>query len=772
MACRWIGVNLPILSAKCQAAKWLINLRAPLLPKILLGNGFPGCYQTQETSSRSGGEPQEVLQSVRATVVRQERASVLNQTLADASGASLITYPATFNDRPKSPPPSGDSSTELTQDATLVTPTDTGKVTAQSTSYNHRSLPPAPVLSPRLASNVLAGEAAGGSWPKVLSRLREAFCLDPQGGLEEQRMAVGQTHMSHPTALHHAELERLESAVHAFPPQPIASFLLSVLIKHATDTFFYVDQAAFASEIHHFYTDPASPLRSDSSFVCLAMAAFALASQWTTLEKPEGHQTTIGLERSDLGRVFFDHARMLIPDIIERPCLRSVQAPFVLGVYLMPASAIGSSYVYLGLALRKALALDLHQDVDDQKLNEREIEVRRRLWWSLYSLERCTTVKLNRPRSISVAAITTPIPSGLPALDRSQKFDNLSFQLAYMRLVKILDHISDPELGGTGDELALLAKYESDLKEWKRSLPLEFKLQDTNPQDSRYRAVFHLYLNYYYAWITIGKASLISVVRAKLRSYATGSQPPQISNVARSLSRSCAKAARKLLGLFETVSTSHKITRFSFTDFQGCSIATIVTLLDGIPERDSGYEARVASGLEHLRQMAIGNATAKMGVRFVEAIQLITNEAREKVTQSAYAAGRTSQGNSGISSTAEYSQWALWLAQQEQSQGFSERTSSLSVVPETMTPLSQVGQWPPTHSAAGLRPPWAAYERQMFSPTYVSMQNLAQEPQVYPEEQDADYEFLPALHHDEQTFLMELTGLGVLDVSGLSNPLE
>lgn len=327
-------------------------------------------------------------------------------------------------------------------------------------------------------------------------------------------------------------------------------------------------------------------------------------------------------------------------------------------------------------------------------------------------------------------------------------------------------------LGSTGDELALLAKHESDLKEWKRSLPLEFKLQDTDPHDSRYRAIFHLYLNYYYAWITIGKTSLISVVRAKLRSCATGSQPAQVSKVARNLSRSCAKAARKLLGLFETVSTSHKITRFSFTDFQGCSIATIVTLLDGIPERDSGYEARVASGLGHLRQMAIGNATAKMGVRFVEAIQLITNEAREKVTQSAYAAGRTSQGNSGISSTAEYSQWALWLAQQEQSQGFSERTSSLSVVPEIMTPLSQVGQWPPTHSAAGLRPPWAAYGRQMFSPTYVSMQNLAQEPQVYPEEQDADYEFLPALHHDEQTFLMELTGLGVLDVSGLSNPLE
>lgn len=122
--------------------------------------------------------------------------------------------------------------------------------------------------------------------------------------------------------------------------------------------------------------------------MCLAMSAFALGSQWTTLEKPEGHPSGYGIERTDPGRVFFDHARILIPDIIERPCLRSVQAPFILGVYLLPASAIGSSYVYFGLALRKALALDLHQDVDDQAIDQREIEVRRRLWWSIYSLER------------------------------------------------------------------------------------------------------------------------------------------------------------------------------------------------------------------------------------------------------------------------------------------------------------------------------------------------------------------------------------------------
>jgi hypothetical protein len=191
-----------------------------------------------------------------------------------------------------------------------------------------------------------------------------------------------------PKALHPSELSRLQQVIDAFPPRSVADFLFSVFTKHATDTFFYFDQAQFTAELDQFYSDTSSPLRSDSGFVCLAMATFALASQWTPMERPEGSGTGEQPANVDLGRVFYHHARTLIPDIIDRPCLRSIQAPFVLGVYLLPASAVGSSYVYMGLALRKALASDLHLHSDDQGIDEREMEVRRRLWWSIYSLER------------------------------------------------------------------------------------------------------------------------------------------------------------------------------------------------------------------------------------------------------------------------------------------------------------------------------------------------------------------------------------------------
>ena len=174
------------------------------------------------------------------------------------------------------------------------------------------------------------------------------------------------------------------------------------------------------SDIDQFYTDSRSPLRNDTRFVCLALAAFALGSQWTTLEKPTESQRNaiIQPDYGDPGKIFYSHAKTLVPDIIDRPNLVTVQAIYLLGVYLMPASAISSSYVYLGLALRTALTINLHMDnSDDNTLSSTEKEVRRRLWWSIYSLERTTTLKLNRPRSISAEIISAPIPSPCPSLE-------------------------------------------------------------------------------------------------------------------------------------------------------------------------------------------------------------------------------------------------------------------------------------------------------------------------------------------------------------------
>lgn len=177
----------------------------------------------------------------------------------------------------------------------------------------------------------------------------------------------------------------MKQAVGAFPQRSIADHLVTVLIEHGTDSFFYFDQATLISELDEFYANPDSALRGNTGFVCLALAAFALGSQWTAL----GTSPTFPPENAEeIGRTCYEQARLLIPELDDSLSLHSVQAPFILGVYLLPARATGSLHMYLGLALRKALALDLHVRAEDSPLTADEKEIRNRLWWAVFSLER------------------------------------------------------------------------------------------------------------------------------------------------------------------------------------------------------------------------------------------------------------------------------------------------------------------------------------------------------------------------------------------------
>ncbi|CAG7969170.1 unnamed protein product [Penicillium nalgiovense] len=569
-------------------------------------------------------------------------------------------------------------------------------------------------------------------------------------------------HMTRSKALHPSEMARLHAAIDAFPPRPIADFLLSVFIKHATDTFFYFDQDQILSEIDQFYNDTTSSLRSDLSFVCLVMATFALGSQWTPLERPDESAVSLHRDNDDLGQVFYTHAKTLIPDLIDRPCLRSIQAPFLLGVYLMPASAIGSSYVYMGLALRKALAFDLHLNPEDQAVDGREREVRCRLWWSIYSLERCTTVKLNRPRSIDANVVKVPHPSPLSALDCLQRYNNIQFQMAYTRLIKILDRIAEPCVGTAAEGQSESEALASDLRQWKKSLPLDFKLDNMDPKDSRYRTIFHLYLNYYYAWITMGKVALVTVARTRLRRHMVPtSRPPDTREATVRQSRDCAKAGRKLLLLFENLTQTRNITRFSFTDFQGCSIATIVTLVAGITERDSGYNSRVKFGLDCLRKMATGNMTAKLGVKFVEAVQSITNEAAEKLHQASSMLSER-QDVQASASASDYNQWAEWLTRLERSHTMEQRAIH-EVEPEV--PFLHTIEHPPQSNEN--MSDWRTAGEQSISESSIPP-NPAHGSGVLREFQSIEYDLLSGLQSDDPAFLMGLTGLDVLDFSGFT----
>jgi hypothetical protein len=308
------------------------------------------------------------------------------------------------------------------------------------------------------------------------------------------------------------------------------------------------------------------------------------------------------------------------------------------------------------------------------------------------------------------------------------------------------------------------ASLENQLREWKESLPEDFDLETIPPRDSRYRAVFHIWLNYYYAWIVMGKMSLITVVRMTLRLHLAGdAEPSVIDERAEKLSKSCAKASKKLLQLFEDLNQTGYTTRFSFTDFQGCSIATIVTLIAGILDRDPGYERRVRFGLDFLRRMATGNPNAQVGVRFVEALRSISNEAWGKLSRSRQPPVNLS--DEGLLSAA-YNDWAEWLSNQEQSQSVNNNeairddTTGADQTPAVQSaPVSEFWSAGPEQDME-----WSSRADAVLEPL---MSRLPM-PQIQAGEQPDQFETyrLSTTYNDDQTFLMGLTGFDVLDFAG------
>lgn len=603
-----------------------------------------------------------------------------------------------------------------------------------------------------------------------LSRLRQAFFLEPARNPRTRQANVDTQDARTRPSVSSAEINRLQNAVDSLPPLDIAKFLISTQINHGTDNFFYFDQASFLADLGHLYDDRGSRLRSNAGFVCLALASLALGSQWVTLALPRQNHAS-DTHRSDIpGRIFYQHAKELVPDLIDKPCFQAVQALFVLGVYLMPRDATSASYMYTGMALRMAFALNLHVDnSEDLTINAKEREVRRRLWWSIYSLERCTSVKLNRPRTIDSRFITIPTPSPLPELDRLQRFDNHQHQIAYAELLRIVDRMVDPyDQPKDSDPSQMRSETHAQaLKAWKASLPSSFDLAKIDPSNSNYRAVFHLYLQYHQAWIAAGKVPLVTLVRALLQG-SLEDQPPELWAQA----RRCAKSATRMLDLFQNIKQTHNLVRFSFTDFHGCSIATIVILLSGILEPDSSYGGRIAFGLDCLKGMASGHAAGEMGFCFVEALHSIAMEAAEKLGRPQH--NMTSSNSARFEEgSAEYERWTQWLAGVHADRGdggedVPKRAPQTDIGAPPMSPLDRSQSPLPTTFHLETAPSQAGDS--LTSNRSTDTIGQAANSYGHAIQDYGDFDYLAYLREEEENPLLTgLTGFDVLDFSGFSS---
>lgn len=94
----------------------------------------------------------------------------------------------------------------------------------------------------------------------------------------------------------------------------------------------------------------------------------------------------------------------------ETRSVENVQAMTLLVVYHLRSASSQGVWYMIGLAMRTAIDLGLHRKANEIYLDPITAQLRRRLFWAVYYLERVVSVSLGRPFSISDRHIDIPLP--------------------------------------------------------------------------------------------------------------------------------------------------------------------------------------------------------------------------------------------------------------------------------------------------------------------------------------------------------------------------
>ncbi|KAJ2998693.1 hypothetical protein NUW58_g238 [Xylaria curta] len=144
----------------------------------------------------------------------------------------------------------------------------------------------------------------------------------------------------------------------------------------------------------------------------LVHAIYAVAARFTP--HPTGYQSAVRLSE--------DFASMSRKEIdIDEPAIDSLQALLLLVIAYIAAGKGKKSYMLLTNATGMAMALELHREADtNASIAPLEREMRRRLFWSCYLLDRFLACGSKRPCLIADKTISLrlpcwfPTPGGLP----------------------------------------------------------------------------------------------------------------------------------------------------------------------------------------------------------------------------------------------------------------------------------------------------------------------------------------------------------------------
>ncbi|KAI8249645.1 hypothetical protein K4K53_013135 [Colletotrichum sp. SAR 10_77] len=419
------------------------------------------------------------------------------------------------------------------------------------------------------------------------------------------------------------------------PPIDIARRLFAAQYTYIGTIFSFTDpKEKFDRLLTEAYRGPPDPSDKEACLsyakvlIILAFGQLYSVNQWVDFRGPPGFE-------------YFTHALNLLPDTHEEGSILCVETLALIGYFMQNMNRRDAAFLYIGMALRMAISLGLHheagysptpttlqgQDANPESIDHDTREHRRRVWWSVYSLDRILSVKSGNPITIQDEDIGVDLPS---RLSREAEYCPAVVLRHYTELSRILGEIHNTIYRRTSKTAPksgqrLMASVQGiilGLSKWNQDLPDDLRFDPARLSISRESV--STFAHYYQCINMTARPLLFHVVQKRLKRIRSSNDPGEkerdwkagLSQTTVRVIDMCIGAAQDTINMMTVAAQRDLVATYGYMDGEHVFSASIVLVMVCVvfPTNASNMLAMNA-GLDLLRGMG-ERGNSYMGARY------------------------------------------------------------------------------------------------------------------------------------------------------------
>lgn len=297
------------------------------------------------------------------------------------------------------------------------------------------------------------------------------------------------------------------------PPFELAKRLYRAQHAYIGTIFSFLSEKAFYQRLERVYARNPDPTNRDECLIyCQILLVFAFGqmytiNQWIGDEGPPGFK-------------YFKHALTFLPNMFADGSILFVEVLSYVAYFMQSINRRDSAYVYIGIALRMAISLGLHQEASDPQIDSESAEHRRRVWWSTYSMERLLCITSGHPIAIQDEDIQLFPPSPMPG----EEGHRASVLASYTELSSIHGIIGAKvyrKKQTSGSDLSsCIQQIMQRLNDWFERLPETVQLNFSTLDREPHRELVSTHLYYYHCLNITARPILLYAVQRQLAANA------------------------------------------------------------------------------------------------------------------------------------------------------------------------------------------------------------------------------------------------------------